>query len=134
LHEGERSFYPAHAKLKNSLNAYLWVALGSAIGGCARFAIGTGVAHWLGIAFPWGTLSINVIGCFAIGILASNIESAAWRQFLMVGFCGGFTTFSSFSLETLNLLKAGQPVHAAAYVIASVLLCMVAVWAGHSFR
>ncbi len=89
--------------------------------------------HWLGTpGFPWGTLVVNILGCFAIGVFASAFEGVAWRQFLMVGVCGGFTTFSSFSFETLNLLREGQTLQAGAYVFASVLVCLMAVWLGHA--
>jgi len=107
---------------------YLWIAVGSALGGCTRFAMATYIGN---SEFPWGTLAVNVAGCFAIGIFAATIEAASWRQFLMIGFCGGFTTFSSFSLETLNLIRDGQIVRAAAYVAASVIVCLIGVWAGH---
>jgi fluoride exporter len=109
---------------------YLWIALGSALGGCARFAITSYIGNSAG--FPWGTLAVNVAGCFVIGVLASTIESLPWKQFLMIGFCGGFTTFSSFGLETLALLREGQTARAAAYVAASVAICLAAVWAGHA--
>ncbi len=81
---------------------YLWIALGSALGGCARYAMGTAVSQWLGPGFPYGTLGVNVLGCFLIGVFAATLEALPWRQFLIIGFCGGFTTFSSFSLETLD--------------------------------
>ena len=110
---------------------YLWIALGSALGGCARYAMGSAVAQWLGTGFPWGTLSVNILGGLLIGFLASTFESTTARQFLMIGFCGGFTTFSSFSLETLNLLRAGEPTKAALYAVASVIACLAAVWLGH---
>jgi fluoride exporter len=111
---------------------YLWIGIGSAIGGCARYGLGTAVAAWSGPGFPWGTLAVNVLGCFLIGVFAPAFAALPWRQFLMIGFCGGFTTFSSFGLETLNLLRDGQPARAAAYVAASVAICLFAVWAGHA--
>ncbi len=121
-----------NSELQLEPKAYLWVALGSAVGGCARFALGSAVAAAAGSAFPWGTFLINVLGSFLIGLFASRIEDAAWRQLLMVGLCGGFTTFSSFSLETLNLLRAGHLPQALGYAGGSILLCLVAVWAGHA--
>ena len=106
---------------------YLWIAIGSALGG-SRFALSQSLAS---ATFPWGTLSVNILGCFLIGIFAATLEAQPWRQFLMIGLCGGFTTFSSFSLETINLLRDGQPLRAGAYIAASVLLCLLAAWAGH---
>ncbi len=111
---------------------YFLIATGSALGGCARFAIGSTLAQIFGPAFPWGTLGVNILGSFLIGIFASLLPTQEWRQFLMIGFCGGFTTFSSFSLETLNLLRDGHPARAAAYAAASMLVCLAAVWAGHA--
>lgn len=81
--------------------------------------------------FPWGTLFVNVSGSFAIGLGAAAVASSgelflagSWRLFFMVGFCGGFTTFSSFSLQTLALLQDGRHALAIAYILASVLLCL----------
>ena len=117
--------------------SYLWVAIGSAVGGMARYA-GTGLAaRWLGAGFPWGTLLINVSGSLAIGALAVLIPadgravSENARLLLMVGVCGGFTTFSAFSLETLSLARGGDWGLAAGYVLGSVVLCLVAVAAGY---
>lgn len=98
------------------------------------------VHRFTGMAFPWGTLSINVLGGFVIGFLAAMIQpgSGPWeargeiRPLLMVGVCGGFTTFSSFSLETLNILRAGNTPRAVLYMLASVSLCLVSVWLGFS--
>lgn len=107
---------------------YLWIALGSALGGCARYAMSTYIGNG---GFPWGTLAVNVLGCFLIGVLATMLDATPWRQLLIVGFCGGFTTFSSFGLETLNLIRDGQLTRAGAYIVASVAVCLIAVWAGH---
>lgn len=82
--------------------------------------------------FPWGTLAVNLLGCFVIGVVATVVDSSPWRQFLMIGFCGGFTTFSSFGLETLTLMREGHTGRAVAYVAMSVALCLAAVWAGHA--
>lgn len=116
------------------LKAYMWVALGSAVGGCARFAVGSAItaAAVSGTVFPWGTFLINIAGSLLIGVFASLLEDVAWRQLLMAGLCGGFTTFSSFSLETVNLLRQGHTGQALAYVGGSILLCLAAVWAGHA--
>lgn len=112
---------------------YLLVALGSAVGGMARYACsGIGV-RLLGETFPWGTLFVNVTGSLAIGALAAVIPEDGRilfvpdaRALLMVGICGGFTTFSSFSIEVVNLLRNGAWAPAFGYVIASVVLCLAA--------
>ena len=110
---------------------YLWIALGSAIGGMSRFALGSWIIGKFGVTLPWGTLVINILGSGLIGLFASSVKPAAWRQFLMVGLCGGFTTFSSFSLETMALFREGHPGRAVSYVALSVLVCLASVWAGH---
>jgi fluoride exporter len=117
--------------------AYLWVALGGALGSVARFWINGLLSEKFGATFPWGTLAINVTGSFVIGFLAALTEpegrvmvSPAFRQFFMIGICGGYTTFSSFSLQTLNLMNGGEWFRAGANIILSVLLCLIAVWGG----
>jgi len=114
----------------SSLAPYLWVALGSAIGGVARYWATLAANQWLGAAFPWGTILINVSGSLIIGAVAARAPSDAVRLFVMVGICGGFTTFSAFSLQTLVLLQQGAPLRALANVLLSVLLCVLACWAG----
>jgi CrcB protein len=116
---------------------YLWVALGSALGGMGRYAC-TGLgSRWLGESFPWGTLFVNVSGSLAIGALAVAIPADTRvltdnaRDFLMIGICGGFTTFSAFSLQTLNLARNGDWGAAAGYTVGSVLLCLAAVVVGY---
>jgi CrcB protein len=119
------------------MGAYLWIAAGSALGGMARhFFTDLGV-RWFGAAFPWGTLFVNVLGSFVIGLfLALTVKewdvSANMKLFVMTGFCGGYTTFSAFSLQTLNLVQAGEWLRAAAYILGSVVLCLAAVWAGYA--
>lgn len=114
---------------------YLWIALGSGLGGVARFALGSWIFRLTGESFPWGTIAVNLIGCIFIGWFATftgrTPSAANLRYFVMTGVCGGFTTFSSFSLETLNLARDGQPLRAGANVVVSVLLCLIGVWAGH---
>lgn len=119
------------------MSAYLLVALGSAIGGVARYWCSGFVAQRVGEVFPWGTLAVNVIGSFLIGVLGAMSEpDGRWyidpgaRQFLMIGVLGGFTTFSSFSWQTLNLLRDGEWLYAMANVVASVTVCLLAVWFG----
>lgn len=118
---------------------YLWVALGSALGGVARFWCSGLIARHIGEAFPWGTLIVNVAGSFLIGLVAALAAPEGRlllpidvRVFLMIGLFGGFTTFSSFSLQTLALLQDGEWLNAAANVIGSVLLCLASVWFGYA--
>lgn len=118
--------------------AYLWIAIGGALGSVARFWFSGVVARQFGETFPWGTLLVNVSGSFAIGFFATLTSSdgrwlapVGFRQFFMIGVCGGYTTFSSFSLQTLNLVEEGEWLHAGANVVGSVVLCLVAVWLGH---
>lgn len=118
--------------------SFLWIGIGSALGGIARFSLSVFIASRVPGTFPCGTILVNVLGSLAIGIFAAFADEAgrfslspALRQFLMVGLCGGFTTFSSFSIQTLELMRGGQPLQAAGNVIGSVLLCLIAVWAGY---
>ena len=118
--------------------SYLLVAVGGAIGSVGRAWVGIAAARLFGLGFPWGTMIINILGSAIIGIIAATalspsrtILSPEIRIFLMVGFCGGFTTFSSFSLQTLRLAQDGQWLWAAANVLASNVGCLLAVWLGH---
>ena len=118
---------------------YLWIAVGSALGGVARHGCTELAARWFGLAFPWGTLFINVLGSFIIGVFFTLTgaegrfdASLNAKAFVMVGICGGYTTFSAFSLQTLALMQDGAWVRAGAYIVASVVLCLVAVWAGYA--
>ena len=111
------------------------VAVGGAIGSVARYLAGIGVGKWLGFGFPWGTLLINISGSFLIGILVESFAlrwdlPQAARVFLTVGICGGFTTFSTFSLESALLLERGELGPAAAYIVASVVVSILALFAG----
>ena len=119
--------------------AYLWVAIGGALGSVARFWVNGLISEKFGATFPWGTLTINVMGSFVIGIIGAlaipegRMDSPSRQfatQFLMIGICGGYTTFSSFSLQTLNLLRDREWLYAGGNVILSVVLCMIAVWLG----
>jgi CrcB protein len=119
--------------------AYLWVAIGGALGSVGRYWLSDVIASRFGQTFPWGTLLVNVTGSFAIGIIGAlaspegrmDSQSRAFAtQFLMIGICGGYTTFSSFSLQTLNLLRDREWLYAGGNVLLSVTLCMVAVWLG----
>ena len=118
--------------------SYLFVAIGGAIGTAARFWISGTVANRFGETFPFGTLIVNVTGCFVAGAFASFsapdgrwLVSPSFRQFIMIGICGGYTTFSSFSLQTLNLAQEGEWVRAGLNSVFSLVLCLVAVWLGH---
>ena len=117
---------------------YLLVALGGALGSVARFFLSGVVASHFGTTFPWGTFIINVTGSFVIGFYATLtapdgrvFASGNARQFFMTGVCGGYTTFSSFSLQTRNLTRDGEWLQAGANTIGSVVACLVAVWLGH---
>jgi len=118
---------------------YFWVAIGGALGTTGRYWLSGVVARLIGETFPWGTLVINVTGSFVIGFFATMtgpdgrvfVGSTA-RQFVMIGFCGGYTTFSSFSLQTLNLMNDGEWLYAGANITGSVILCLAAVWAGYA--
>jgi len=113
------------------------VALGGAVGSLARFWMTGAVTALSGPRFPWATLLINILGSFVIGLVAGLTLTPARmsmhpdvRIFLMVGICGGFTTFSAFSLQMLELLQSGYPVPALLYAVGSVLLCLLFVWGG----
>jgi CrcB protein len=112
----------------------LLIALGGAAGSVLRYLVGGAAQHLSQRGFPIGTLSVNVLGCLLIGILVRlflNMQTAAaMRAFLVVGFCGGFTTFSAFSHETAGLIEGGEYARAAAYMILSVTLCVGATFAG----
>jgi len=117
---------------------YLWVALGGALGTLGRFWLSSMAAGLFGELFPWGTLIINVTGSFAIGFFATATDPEGtllvrpeMRTFFMIGICGGYTTFSSFSLQTLRLAQDGQWFAAAMNIVASNVGCLLAVWLGH---
>ena len=117
---------------------YLWIAFGSALGGVARYACQGWAARFISETFPWGTMVVNIAGCSFIGFFATLTGSdgrmlvgTTVRQFVMVGICDGYTTFSSFSLETLNLARDGQWTQAAGYVLGSLVFCLLGVWLGH---
>ena len=120
------------------MQLYLWIMLGSALGGGARFFFSGLVANWIGGTFPWGTLVVNVTGSFIIGFFASLtgpggriFVGGTGRQFFMAGICGGYTTFSSFSYSTLTLAQDDEWLRAGGNVMLSVFCCLAAVWLGH---
>ncbi len=119
--------------------AYLLVAIGGAIGSVARFGIGGLVSQKFGETFPLGTLVVNIAGSFIIGFVAalaspegrlSPQSRVITTQLVMTGVCGGFTTFSPFSLQTLNLLHDGEWLYAGGNILLSVILCLIATWLG----
>ena len=112
-----------------------FIAIGSALGGVMRYLVGGFVQQRAGIAFPYGTLLVNITGSFLLGFLlryalATPAISPEVRGLLTTGFCGGYTTFSTFTFETMTLIDDGELRRAAAYVLASVILSLVAVYAG----
>jgi CrcB protein len=122
------------------LMQYLVIGLGGALGSMSRFGLGSWIdsgAQKTGPIFPWGTIIVNITGCFIIGFIYSIsasegrlMLSSLTRQFIMIGILGGYTTFSSFSLQTLSLAQDGQWGSAAANVALSIVLCLVGVWLG----
>lgn len=122
-----------------SASLYLWIAVGSAFGGIARFWCSGVVARMVGETFPWGTMMVNVLGSFVIGLIAALTApdgrifmGSTARLALMAGICGGYTTFSSFSLQTLSLMNDGEWTYASANIAGSVVFCLAAVWAGYA--
>jgi len=114
----------------------LWVVLGSGLGGAARYALSGFIARRIGETFPWGTLAVNVTGCAVIGAFAAFIApggpwAATIRELVLFGLCGGYTTFSSVSLQTLNLAREGDFLRAIVNIVASVIFCFIAVWLGY---
>src|SRR5882762_5402390 len=116
----------------------LWIFIGGGLGSLARWGVSGLIADKFGETFPWGTLVVNVTGSFIIGVFATVtgpegrwLAPAAFRQFFMLGICGGYTTFSSFSLQTLTLAGDGEWFRAAANSVLSLVLCLVGVWLGH---
>jgi CrcB protein len=127
---GWRSFF--------MLNA-LWLFIGGGMGTLARWGVSGLVARHWGESFPLGTLVINVSGSFLIGLFSGLtgtegrwMAPAAFRQFFMIGICGGYTTFSSFSLQTLNLAEDAEWLKAGANIFLSLVLCLAGVWLGHT--
>ena len=119
------------------MTTYLWIALGGALGSVARYWLSGIIGQRVGEAFPWGTILVNVSGSFLIGVLAAwsgpggRLSGAAgWRPFLVVGVCGGYTTFSAFSMQTFDLARSGQLLSAGGNVVLSVGLCLLATGLG----
>ena len=120
------------------VKAALSVAVGGALGSLARYFATEAVTAFAGTAFPWGTVLVNISGCALIGALAGggallpkSMPPSFIREFFVIGICGGYTTFSSFSLQTFQLLETGHAARALANVALSVVLCLAATWGGY---
>jgi fluoride exporter len=118
------------------MNQIIAIAVGGACGSVLRYLVSTGIYQWLGRGFPFGTLAVNILGSFLIGLLAEALilqritMTLEFRAAILVGVMGGFTTFSSFSLETIYLIEQGSFMKAAINVLLSVSACLLAVWIG----
>ncbi|MES1217451.1 MAG: fluoride efflux transporter CrcB [Bacteroidota bacterium] len=113
----------------------LLVSVGGGLGSALRYLCQKWIYQWYPHTFPWGTFLVNVTGCFLIGIFfaaseKSSFLTAEWRLFLTTGLCGGFTTFSAFAFENMSLIKNGEITYALLYTVSSVILGIVAVFAG----
>ena len=123
----------------STLTIWHWLIIGAGggLGAMARFATVSWLNKWHGSSFPWGTFSVNVVGSFIMGLafVLFTIKypqlPGSWRSFVMVGTLGAFTTFSSFALETLSLLQQQHLTLALLYMVASVLICLIAVTLGY---
>jgi len=118
------------------MNQLIVIAIGGAFGAVMRFLVSTGLYQWIGRGFPYGTLLVNVIGSFLIGLLSETLVlqrvtiALDYRAAILVGFIGAFTTFSTFSLETFYLIEQGQFSKAVLNILISVSSCLIAVWVG----
>jgi CrcB protein len=117
------------------MNQLLAIAAGGALGAVFRYGVSNGIYQWLGRDFPWGTLAVNMLGSLLMGglyvLLVERLAATAeLRAFLLIGVLGAFTTFSTFSIETLLLIENGQLLRAVMNMLASVLVCIVAAWVG----
>ncbi|HEY5730217.1 MAG TPA: fluoride efflux transporter CrcB [Anaerolineales bacterium] len=121
-----------------SLYSVLYVAIGGALGSVSRYLLGTWTQSISkSLDFPYGTLTVNLIGCFVIGFLSQLVETRGTftpetRSFIFIGILGGFTTFSSFGNDTINLLRDGEPFNALANIGANVILGLALVWLGRA--
>ena len=116
------------------MQSYFWIGLGSAPGGMARYWL---VAAFIGETFPWGTLVVNVLGSLIVGFVAALtleriVMNPTWRSGILIGFCGGFTTFSALAYETFELARTGDPWRAVLNLAAHMVLGLAAVWVGYA--
>jgi fluoride exporter len=121
--------------MADGLERYLVVAVGSAAGGCARYALGSWIASRAGASFPWGTLVVNVTGCFVVGLFLTTAADRLaldprWRLLVVTGFCSGYTTFSTLAYDTSKLLEARSAAFATANVVGSFAAGLVALRLG----
>jgi len=117
------------------IQTLLWVAAGGALGAVARFLLSNLVVTWTANSFPWNTLTVNVLGSFALGAVFAGLSDLHWfhtiaRPFFIIGLLGAFPTFSAFSLESLTLVEDGRAWLAVAYALSSVVGCVAAAWLG----
>jgi fluoride exporter len=117
------------------LQKYVWIAIGGALGSIARYWVGSTVSGRLGSKFPYGTFVINLTACVIIGFVLTYLGrradvNASWRFMIPVGFIGAYSTFSTYEWETLSTLRSGAFLLAALYALGSLLLGLIAVWAG----
>lgn len=130
----------SNEKLQAMWNNLLWVGLGGFAGSVLRYGAGIGIAALVavrggGIRFPWATLAVNVAGSLFIGMLLRHVEQGSAQHLLgVVGFCGGFTTFSTFSLESVRLIRDGHHTLALAYIGVSLVLCIGATFLGMTIK
>lgn len=116
------------------LKNILLVGSGGFVGSVARYLTAQWMQRWANTGFPIGTLAVNILGCLLLGLLLGIAERSGqvWRMLLVVGFCGGFTTFSAFAGENFQLLRSNQTGHFLLYSSASLGLGLLAVWLGHA--
>ena len=117
------------------MHLLIYIAIGGALGAMLRFTISSGIHRLAGTGFPYGTLTVNVLGSLAIGflyvlMLERGAMNAEWRALMITGLLGALTTFSTFSLETLNLIESGELAKAGINVLLSVIVCLICTWAG----
>lgn len=117
------------------LRAIILVGLGGAAGSILRYLTSVFVTKYIPATFPWGTFTVNILGCLLAGVVLGLFEKQLWtnpelKLLLMTGFCGGYTTFSAFTAENLNLIQSGNSLTGLIYILSSVLVSLVAIWVG----
>lgn len=128
-------FGESYFNLEETLQSYILVFAGGGIGAALRYWLSGVVHERLGSAFPYGTLAVNILGCFVIGIVMASMQERflahpSLRVFLTIGILGGFTTFSSFSYETIAMLKDGEFFYSSVNILASLVCCIAGTWLG----